>query len=399
MKLIDPILALADEFKQVRRDIHAHPELCFNEHRTAEVVAKKLESFGLQVHRGLGTTGVVGVLRGALGKSTRAVGIRADMDALPLQEHNEFAHRSQFEGKMHACGHDGHTAILLAAAKYLSLHPNFDGTVNFIFQPAEEGGGGAREMIKDGLFEKFPCDAVYALHNWPGFPIGTMGVRAGAQMASSNEFYITVTGKGCHAALPHDGNDPIMATVAIAQALQTIVTRNKKPIDTAVLSVTQIHAGSATNIVPDDAKIVGTVRTFDTKVTDLVEKRMREIADLTARAFNCEASVEFHRNYPATVNDPAEAAFCAKVMTDIVGADSVFSDVEPVMGSEDFSYMLEVKRGAYVFMGNGDGSHREHGHGLGPCSLHNPNYDFNDELIPIGATYWARLVEQFFART
>jgi amidohydrolase len=398
MNLIDPIIALSDEFKAVRRDIHAHPELCFQEQRTSDVVAEKLRSFGLEVHQGLAKTGVVAVLRGNQGTSTRSVGLRADMDALPLQEHNHFAHRSQHEGKMHACGHDGHTAVLLAAAKYLSQHRDFDGIVNFIFQPAEEGGGGARVMIEEGLFEKFPCDKVYALHNWPGYPVGALGVRGGAQMASSNEFKITITGKGAHAALPHTGCDPIMAAVAVAQALQTIITRNKSPIDTAVLSVTQIHAGSATNIIPDDAFLVGTVRTFETRVTDLVEQRMREIADLTSRAFNCTAVVDLHRNYPATINDPVEAEFCASVMDGIMGKSMVHRNVEPVMGSEDFSFMLEVKPGAYVFLGNGEGGHREHGHGAGPCVLHNPNYDFNDELIPIGATFWARLVEAYFKR-
>ncbi|GAB4480512.1 MAG: M20 aminoacylase family protein [Burkholderiaceae bacterium] len=396
MNLLEPIVRFRAEIQAIRRDIHAHPELRFEERRTADLVAAKLSECGIEVHRGLGGTGVVGVIRN--GTSARGVGLRADMDALPIEEANAFAHRSVFANKMHACGHDGHTAMLLAAAKYLAQTKPFDGTVVLIFQPAEEGGAGAQRMIDDGLFEKFPCDAVFGMHNWPGLAVGEFGVTPGPMMASSNEFEIRVVGRGTHAALPHLGVDPVFVAVQIAQGLQGIVTRAKKPIDAAVLSITMIHAGDATNVVPDVATIAGTVRTFSDAVTALVEERMKRIAQLTAEAHGAEARVEFKWNYPPTVNHAAEAEFAASVMDDIVGADNVKRNYEPTLGSEDFAYMLKVKRGAYVFIGNGDGTHRAAGHGLGPCTLHNASYDFNDELIPLGATFWVRLVEKFLAR-
>ncbi|GIL05695.1 MAG: hydrolase [Betaproteobacteria bacterium] len=396
MNLLDPIVQFRSEIQAIRRDIHAHPELRFEERRTADLVAAKLTEWGIEVHRGLGGTGVVGVIRN--GTSRRAIGLRADMDALPIQEVNEFAHRSVFANKMHACGHDGHTAMLLGAARYLAQTKPFDGTVVLIFQPAEEGGAGAQRMIDDGLFEKFPCDAVFGMHNWPGLKVGEFGVTPGPMMASSNEFEIRVVGRGTHAALPHLGVDPVFVAVQIAQGLQGIVTRSKKPIDAAVLSITMIHAGDTTNVVPDVATIAGTVRTFSDAVTALVEERMKRIAQLTAEAHGAEAHVEFKWNYPPTVNHPAEAEFAASVMDDIVGAANVKRNYEPTMGSEDFAYMLKVKRGAYVFIGNGEGAHRAAGHGLGPCTLHNASYDFNDELIPLGATFWVRLVEKFLAR-
>ncbi len=393
MNLIDRIVQFQSDIARIRRDIHAHPELCFEEVRTAEVVAKKLEEWGYAVHRGLGRTGVVGMLK--VGDGTRCVGLRADMDALPLVEHNRFEHRSQHEGRMHACGHDGHTAMLLAAARYLAESKRFDGTLNVIFQPAEEGGGGARVMIEDGLFERFPCDAVFGMHNWPGAATGSFGVTPGPMMASANQFEIVVTGKGAHAAMPHDGIDPIMVAVALAQNLQTLITRNKKPIDTAVLSITQIHAGDAYNIVPNEAVLRGTVRTFTTEVLDLIESGMQRIVDGTATTFGATATMDFVRNYPPTVNHAKETAFAADVMRDVVGDADVKTDIEPTMGAEDFAFMLQARPGCYVFIGNGDGAHRETGHGMGPCMLHNPSYDFNDELIPIGATYWVRLVEKF----
>ena len=396
MNLIDRIVQFQSDIARIRRDIHAHPELKFEEVRTAEIVANKLTEWGYAVDRGLGKTGVVGTLK--VGNGSKAVGLRADMDALPLSEHNKFAHRSQNEGRMHACGHDGHTAMLLAAAQYLAESKNFDGTLNVIFQPAEEGGGGARVMIEDGLFEKFPCDAVFGMHNWPGSAVGTFGVTAGPMMASSNEFEITVTGKGAHAAMPHNGVDPIMTAVAIAQNLQTLITRNKKPIDTAVLSITQIHAGDAYNIIPNEAVLRGTVRTFTTEVLDLLESGMQRIVDGTAATFGASATMHFVRNYPPTINHEKETDFAASVMRDVVGEENTLVDVEPTMGAEDFAFMLLVKPGCYVFIGNGDGTHRESGHGMGPCMLHNPSYDFNDELIPIGATYWVRLAEKFLAK-
>ena len=390
MKVIDALAIEAAGIAAVRRDIHAHPELSFEEQRTADVVAAKLTEWGIEVHRGMGRTGVVGVLKN--GSSDRTIGLRADMDALPMQEFNQFPHTSQHAGKMHACGHDGHVAMLLAAAQHLSRVKNFDGTVYFIFQPAEEGGGGAREMMRDGLFDKFPMQAVYGMHNWPGLKEGQFALSAGPVMASSNEFKITIHGKGCHAALPHNGVDPVLVACQMVQAFQTIISRNKKPVDAGVISVTMINAGEATNVVPDHCELQGTVRTFSLDVLDLLEQRMRDIAQHTCAAFGATCTFEFERNYPPTINHPAESSFARDVMADIVGANNVLTQ-EPTMGAEDFSYMLQAKPGAYCFIGNGDGAHREMGHGEGPCTLHNPNYDFNDRLIPLGATYWVKLVE------
>lgn len=396
MKLIDPIVQFQAEIQQIRRDIHAHPELCYEEHRTADVITRQLQQWGIPVVTGLGGTGVVGIIKN--GNSTRAIGLRADMDALPMQEINTFAHRSQHEGKMHACGHDGHTAMLLGAAHYLAQHRNFDGTVYLIFQPAEEGGGGASAMINDGLFEKYPMEAVFGMHNWPGIPAGSFGLTAGPMMASSNEFYVTVKGKGAHAAQPHKGIDPIMIAIQIAQSWQTIVSRNASPLESVVLSVTQIHAGSATNVIPDDAQLVGTVRAFSNEMIDLVEQRMRAIATHTAAAFDAEIDFEFRRNYPPLINHPAETAFAADVLRSVVGEERVNAHTEPTMGAEDFAFMLQAKPGCYVFIGNGEGDHRDAGHGLGPCNLHNPSYDFNDDLLPIGATYWVRLAETYLKK-
>jgi hippurate hydrolase len=399
MQLIESILADAAAVAAIRREIHANPELAYQEFRTADLVAQTLARWGIPVHRGLGGTGVVGIVKGTAGTSTRAIGLRADMDALPIQEHNTFAHASKNPGKMHACGHDGHTAMLLAAAKHFSTQRDFDGTVYLIFQPAEEGGGGAKKMIDDGLFTQFPMQAVFGMHNWPGSKVGTFAMTPGPMMASSNEFTITIHGKGAHAALPHNGIDPVMVAVNMAQALQTILTRNKKPIDAAVLSITQIHTGDVDNVIPDTAMLNGTVRTFTLPVLNLIEQRMREIAQGIAATFGATAQVNFHRNYPPTINSVAEAAFCAKVAASVVGAENVAANCEPTMGAEDFAYMLLEKPGCYVFIGNGDGTHRNAGHGLGPCNLHNPSYDFNDDLIPLGATYWARLAHMWFAQT
>ncbi|MES2106150.1 MAG: M20 aminoacylase family protein, partial [Pseudomonadota bacterium] len=343
MKLIDPIIQFHAELQKIRRDIHAHPELCYEEHRTSDVVAKKLQEWDIPVIRGLGGTGVVGIIKN--GSSQRAIGLRADIDALPMQEINTFPHASKHEGKMHACGHDGHTAMLLGAAHYLSQHRQFDGTVYVIFQPAEEGGGGAKRMIDDGLFQQCPMEAVFGMHNWPGAAVGTFGVTPGPMMASSNEFYVTVKGKGSHAAQPHKSVDPIMVAVQIAQSWQSIISRNKSPLDTAVLSITQIHAGSATNVIPDDAQLVGTVRAFTTEVIDLVESRMRAIAEHTAAAFDAEVDFKFKRNYPPLVNHAKETAFCVNVMRGVVGENQVDAQVEPTMGAEDFAFMLQAKPG------------------------------------------------------
>jgi len=390
MNLIDSILADAATIAAVRRDLHAHPELCFDEKRTSDVIAKALTEWGIPIHRGLGTTGIVAILKN--GTSGRAVGLRADMDALPITEHNTFAHASRHPGRMHACGHDGHTAMLLAAAKHFAKHRNYDGTVYLIFQPAEEGGGGAREMMKDGLFEKFPMEAVFGAHNWPGLATGQFALKSGPSFASSNEFHITIRGKGSHAAMPHLGIDPVPVACQMVQAFQTIVTRNKRPIDAGVISVTMIHGGEATNVVPDSCTVEGTVRTFTLEVLDLIERRMREIAQHTCAAFDATCEFTFKRNYPPTINHDAETAFARRVMTEMVGAENVM-EFEPTMGSEDFSYYLLEKPGCYFLIGNGDGSHRESGHGMGPCMLHNPSYDFNDDLIPLGATLWVRLAE------
>ncbi len=391
MKLVEPVLAFQAELQQIRRDLHAHPELCYEEQRTADVVAARLTEWGIPVVRGLGITGVVGIIKN--GSSPRAIGLRADMDALPLQEINSFDHASKHPGKMHACGHDGHTAMLLGAAHYLSQNRNFDGTVYLVFQPAEEGGAGARRMIDDGLFEQFPMDAIYGMHNWPGMAAGTFGVVAGPMMASSNEFRVVVKGKGAHAAQPHRGVDPIMVAVNIAQAWQTIISREKSPLDTAVLSITQIHAGSATNIIPDEAVMIGTVRTFTTAVLDLIEQRMQDMATGIAAGFNATVDFGFKRNYPPLLNHPEQTATAVDAMRAVVGLDKVNDNVEPTMGAEDFAFMLQAKPGCYVFLGNGEGDHRAAGHGLGPCQLHNASYDFNDNLLPIGSSYWIRLAE------
>jgi len=397
MKIIDSLVTEAAGIAAIRRDIHAHPELCFEERRTADIVARKLTEWGIPIHQGLGKTGVVGIVQGRDGGACgRAVGLRADMDALPMQEFNTFDHASRHAGKMHACGHDGHTAMLLAAAQHFSKNRQFDGTVYLIFQPAEEGGGGAREMIRDGLFKQFPVEAVFGMHNWPGEKVGNFAIAPGPVMASSNEFKITIRGKGSHAALPHNGIDPVPIACQMVLGFQTIISRNKKPIDAGVVSVTMIHAGEATNVVPDFCELQGTVRTFSIEVLDLIEARMKQIAEHTCAAYGATCEFEFVRNYPPTVNSAPEAEFARQVMNDIVGAEHVMVQ-EPTMGAEDFAYMLQAKPGAYCFIANGDGSHREMGHGAGPCMLHNPSYDFNDDLIPLGATYWVRLAEQWLA--
>lgn len=394
MKLIDSIVSQSATMVAIRRDIHAHPELCFEELRTADLVARKLADWGIPVVRGLGGTGVVGIVKS--GTSPRAIGLRADMDALPIQEFNTFDHASRHAGKMHACGHDGHTAMLLAAAQYFSREKHFDGTVYLIFQPAEEGGGGAQQMMRDGLFEKFPMEAVFGMHNWPGLPVGSFAVSPGPVMASSNEFKITIQGKGGHAAMPHNAIDPVPIACQIVQGFQTIISRNKKPIDAGVISVTMIHAGEASNVIPDSCELQGTVRTFTLEVLDMIEQRMRQIAEHTCAAYDVRCEFHFERNYPPTINSAHEAEFARCVMGGIVGEENVRSQ-EATMGAEDFAYMLQAKPGAYCFIGNGEGVHREMGHGGGPCTLHNPSYDFNDELIPLGASYWVKLAEAWLA--
>ena len=382
-------------FVAIRRDIHAHPELGFEEHRTSEMVARLLQEWGIEVHRGIAGTGLVGVLR--RGTGTRTIGLRADMDALPLHEANEFAHKSTHAGRMHACGHDGHTTMLLAAAWHLSQKGSqFDGTVHFIFQPAEEmGKAGAKKMIQDGLFERFPCDAVFALHNFPVGEVGRFALNEGALMASSNTYRITLRGRGTHASMPHTGIDPVAAVVNLAQQLQTLVARTIPNTERALLAVTQLQGSDAPNVIPDSATLGGTVRTFSIDALDKIEARLRTIAHGVAAAHECTAEISFTRASPPVVNHAAEARFAAEVMREVVGEDMVTDDFPAVMSAEDFAHMLQVRPGCYAFLGNGDGDHRLDGHGPGPCIIHNTSFDFNDEIIPIGASYFVRLVERW----
>jgi hippurate hydrolase len=394
-EILDTLGGWLPDLTDIRRAIHAWPELAFQEVRTADTVARLLESWGIEVHRGLGETGVVGRIAGR--GPGRSIGLRADMDALPMPEANTFPHASRNPGTMHACGHDGHTTMLLAAARYLAGQRDFDGTVHVIFQPAEEGGGGARRMIEDGLFDQFPMDAVFGMHNWPGLPAGSFGLTDGPIMASSSTFEITLRGRGAHGAMPHLGVDPVVAAAQLTLAFQTILTRDLDPLESGVISVTQIHAGSADNVIPDQAVMRGTVRTLTHGALDLIETRMRELTGPLAQALRCEADFRFQREYPATVNHPEQAALCAQVLAELVGADQVDPQVRPSMGAEDFAFMLQARPGCYVWIGNGMGDHRTPGHGLGPCTLHNGSYDFNDAIIPLGAAYWVLLAHRFLA--
>ncbi len=384
---VEELRPLSQAMRALRRDIHAHPELAFEENRTAAIVAKELAGYGIDVHTGLAKTGVVGTLRA--GKGMRSIGLRADMDALPMQEHNHFEHRSRNDGKMHACGHDGHTAMLLGAAQHLAATKRFDGVVHFIFQPAEEGGGGGREMVEQGLFDRFPVEAVYGMHNWPGMAVGEFAMRPGPMMASSDTVEIIVRGRGAHGALPHHGADPITAGAAIVQSLQTIVSRNLDPIDTAVISITQFHGGDAWNVIPAEVVLRGTVRAFREQTQTMIEKRIREIAENIAIAHGARAEVHYKRQYPALENSAAETRFCADVARELSGADRVNANFPPIMASEDFAFMLLAKPGCYVFTGNGTADQH-----AGGCMLHNPGYDFNDEALPVGAAYWVSLVEK-----
>ena len=380
------------ELTKIRRDIHAHPELAFQEKRTADIVARELTAYGLEVHRGLAQTGVVGVLR--KGSCQRAIGLRADMDALPLEEKSQLAHRSTHRGRMHACGHDGHTALLLGAARYLAENQDqidFDGTVYFIFQPAEEAEGGAEIMIADGLFRQFPMDAVYGLHNWPGIPAGEMAIMPGPVMAGTCAFEIKVRGHGCHAAMPNQGVDTLVVTSQLVLALQSVVSRNLHPCESAVVSVTQIHGGEAFNIIPDDAVLRGTIRTFKPEVQTLVEQAIERLCSGIANAFGARIDTHFDLRYPPTVNSTAETALCRQTAEALLGEDKVRKDELPSMGAEDFAFMLREKPGCYVWLGNGPGT--------GGCSLHNPHYDFNDDVLIYGISYWVRLVETALATT
>ena len=382
MSVLDELASLHAEMTSWRRHLHAHPETAFEERDTAAFVAERLASFGIAVHRGLAGTGVVGTLSVSDGP---AIALRADMDALPLQEQNNFAHRSTRPGKMHACGHDGHTAMLLGAARYVAETRRFRGTVHFIFQPAEENEAGGRVMVEEGLFAKFPVSAVYGLHNWPGLPVGRIALRPGPMMAACDLFEIEVSGRGCHAAMPHLGTDVVLAAAAIAGALHTLVGRILDPLDAAVLSVTQMHAGETWNILPQNAVLRGTTRSFKSAVQDALETGIRTTAAAVAATHRCTADVRNERRYPATVNDPEATGRAARAAALVVGEAGLERDPSPSMGSEDFAFMLRERPGCYVWLGSGSTE--------GGCVLHNPRYDFNDAILPIGAGYWAELVQ------
>ncbi|MDW8444331.1 MAG: M20 aminoacylase family protein [Acetobacteraceae bacterium] len=391
MRIPNRLAALAPEFAALRRDLHAHPELGFEEVRTSDLVAAKLAEWGIAVHRGLARTGVVGTLK--VGSSPRAIGIRADMDALPMEEANDFAHRSRNPGRMHACGHDGHTTILLAAARYLAETRNFDGTVHFIFQPAEEGGGGGRIMVEEGLFRLFPCDAVYGLHNDTELPLGEIAMMEGPVSAASDRVTITITGRGGHAARPHLTIDPVVVGAHLVLALQSIVSRGIDPAQPAVLSICQFHAGSAGNVIPNSAMLHGTVRTRDEGVRDRIELRIRELAESVAAGFGAVAQVDYKRGYPAVINAPGPTEAAAKAAARVLGEENVHRTVPVRMGGEDFSYMANVVPGCFVRLGQRGPD------GTGSTPVHHPRYDFNDEAIVVGAAFWAALVEQELPRT
>ncbi|HVO13785.1 MAG TPA: M20 aminoacylase family protein [Alphaproteobacteria bacterium] len=390
MPIINRIAEFHDDMTAWRHDIHAHPETAFEERRTGAFVARKLREFGLDaVDEGLAGTGVVGTLKGRR-PGSRAIGLRADMDALPIKEQNDFGHRSAHEGKMHACGHDGHTTMLLGAARYLAETRNFAGTVYFIFQPAEENEGGGRVMVEEGLFEKFPVEAVYGMHNMPGLAVGNFAVKPGPMMAAFDIFEITVSGRGAHAAMPHQGIDPVVIAAEIVGALQTIASRTTDPLEAAVVSVTQIHGGDAWNVIPERVVLRGTARAFKPEVQAAIEAGIRRLAGGIAEAHGASASVHYERRYPPTINSVAEAEQAARVAAEVAGDARVDRAPVPLMGAEDFAFMLQKKPGAYVWLGNGDGA--------GGCMLHNPRYDFNDAILPVGASYWVRLAETVLAK-
>ncbi len=384
MSIAEKIKGISPQYIALRHELHSHPETAFQEHRTSELVAKTLESLGIETHQGLAGTGVVGIIRN--GNGLKSIGLRADMDALPLQEKNNFSHRSRIDGCMHACGHDGHTAMLLAAADYLSKNRNFNGTVYLIFQPAEETEGGGRVMVEQGLFERFPMDAVFGLHNWPGLAAGQFAIHNGPVMASADRFDISISGHGAHAAMPHQGNDVIVAGSSLIQSLQSIVSRVLDPLDSAVLSITRFQAGEAYNILPDKAHLAGTVRAFSQNTQERIEEEMCRICKGVSETYGVHINLEMRRGYPATVNTGKESDVCMQVARDVVGSNNVHLDMKPSMGAEDFSFMLLEKPGCYVWLGNGLGE--------GGCMLHNPHYDFNDAILMTGAEYWVRLVEK-----
>jgi hippurate hydrolase len=383
MPIVNRVADMQEEIAAWRRDLHAHPEVLFDVHRTAASVAEKLKAFGCdEVVSGIGRTGVVGVIRGRKGGSSKVIGLRADMDALPITEQTGLAYQSTVPGKMHACGHDGHTAMLLGAAKYLADTRNFDGTAVVIFQPAEEGGGGGREMVKEGMMERFGIAEVYGMHNYPGLPVGAFATRPGPLMAAADRLSIEIEGRGAHAAKPHEGVDTLLVGAQIVNQIQSIVSRNVDPLGSAVISITQFNAGTADNIIPQTAKLRGTARSLSANVRDLVEKRLHEVVEGTARLYGATAKLTYLRDYPVTKNHPHQTAFAAAVAAEVAGKDQVDTDTDPVMGAEDFSFMLEARPGAFMFVGNGNSA-----------GLHHPAYDFNDAAIPFGTSYWIKLVE------
>ena len=393
--MLDTVAAQAAEFVALRQDIHRHPELGFEEFRTSDLVAERLAQWGYAVERGLGGTGVVGQLR--RGSGSKRLGLRADMDALPIVEATGLPHASCHHGVMHACGHDGHTAMLLAAAHHLATQGDFAGTLNLIFQPAEEGQGGALRMMEDGLFAKYPCDAIFAMHNMPGHPQGKLLLRDGAAMASSDHVTITLEGSGGHGAMPHCAADPVVAGAAIVMGLQSIVARNIDPLHTAVITVGAFQAGDANNVIPQMATLKLSVRALDRGVRDTLERRITELADLQARSYGVRATVDYQRSYPVLVNTADETNFARGVATELVGADQVELNARPLTGSEDFAFMLEQVPGSYLLIGNGDGSDDATNGGHGACMVHNPNYDFNDHNLPIGAAFWVLLTQRYLA--
>ena len=379
------IAEVEEEMIALRHSIHAHPELAYEEFATSDLVAERLREWGYTVHRGLGQTGVVGQLK--LGNGTRRLGLRADMDALPIHETTGLPYASKLPGKMHACGHDGHTAMLLAAAKHLAREKSFDGTLNLIFQPAEEGLAGAKKMLDDGLFEQFPCDAVFAMHNMPGFPTGKLGFLPGSFMASSDTVIIKVIGRGGHGAVPHKAIDPVVVCAQIVLALQSIVSRNIAPLDMSIITVGAIHAGEAPNVIPETAEMRLSVRALRPEVRDHLQQRITEVATGQAAVFGARAEVDYQRRYPVLVNDPAMTALARQVAVDWVGEDGLIHDMQPLTGSEDFAFLLERCAGSYLIIGNGDGQ--------GGCMVHNPGYDFNDACLATGAAYWVKLAQTF----
>ena len=387
--ILPAIQDMAKEMVEVRHQIHAHPELAFEEHATSDMVAARLKEWGYEVHRGLAGTGVVGTLKRGTGKMR--LGIRADMDALPIQETTCLPYASQLPGKMHACGHDGHTAILLAAARSIAQDPQFDGTLNLIFQPAEEGLGGGRVMVEQGLFKLFPCDAIFALHNMPGMPEGQFGFRAGAFMPSSDTVNITVRGKGGHGSAPHLSADPVVAAAHIVVALQTVVSRNVDPREMAVISVGAIHGGEAANVIPQNVTMRLTVRAFNPEIRDMLKQRITDLVQSQAQTMGVQADVDYDWRYPSLINDEASTAFAKQVALDWLGDKGVMPNLAPLTGSEDFSFMLQECPGCYLIVGNGQGEH----HHTGGCMVHNPGYDFNDAILPIAASYWVKLVNAY----